>query len=70
MSIADILAALFAAGLLKLRGHHGYAGWRWLFLIEGVITLVFGLAAFILMPASPTQTASTLRGKKGWFTER
>jgi len=70
MSIADILAALFAAGLLKLRGHHGYAGWRWLFLIEGVITLVFGLAAFISMPASPTQTASTLRGKKGWFTER
>jgi hypothetical protein len=36
---------------------------------QGLITLIFGLAAFVLMPPSPTQTASKLRGK-GWFTER
>jgi hypothetical protein len=33
-------------------------------------TLIMGIAAFVLMPPSPTQTASRLRGKKGWFTER
>lgn len=38
--------------------------------LQALITLVFGLASFILMPASPTQTASKFRGKKGWFTER
>ncbi|KAK0103873.1 hypothetical protein ONS96_004982 [Cadophora gregata f. sp. sojae] len=70
MSIADVIAAFLAFGLLHLRGLHGYSGWRWLFLIEGLITLVLGLIAFILMPPSPTQTASKLRGKKGWFTER
>ncbi|TVY60831.1 putative transporter [Lachnellula suecica] len=70
MSIADVLAAFLAYGLLHLRGHHGAAGWRWLFLIEGLGTLIIGLAAFVLMPPSPTQTASTLRGKKGWFTAR
>ncbi|RDW71220.1 MFS general substrate transporter-17 [Coleophoma cylindrospora] len=70
MSIADVLAAFLAYGLLHLRGVQGHSGWRWLFLIEGLLTLAVGLASFILMPPSPTQTASTLRGKKGWFTAR
>jgi hypothetical protein len=28
MSIADIIASFLGAGLLDLRGHLGYAGWR------------------------------------------
>ncbi|KAE9375244.1 MFS general substrate transporter [Stipitochalara longipes BDJ] len=70
MSISDVIAAFLAYGLLHLRGVHGKSGWRWLFLIEGMLTLVIGVASFILMPASPTQTASKFRGKNGWFTER
>ncbi|OQV04527.1 hypothetical protein CLAIMM_09390 [Cladophialophora immunda] len=70
MSIADIIASFLGAGLLDLRGHLGYAGWRWLFLIEGLLTFVLGLVAFVLMPPGPCQTANWARGKKGWFTER
>lgn len=70
MSIADIIASFLAFGILHMRGVGGHSGWRWLFLIEGVFTGLLGIAAFFLMPPSPTQTASTLRGKDGWFTER
>lgn len=70
MSIADILASFIAFGILHMRGVNGKSGWRWLFLIEGIFTGVLGIAAFFLMPPSPTQTASRLRGKKGWFTAR
>ena len=70
MSIADILSAFLGYGILHMRGHGGYAGWRWLFLLEGILTLLIGLSAYVLMPASPTGTASRLRGKNGWFTER
>lgn len=70
MSMADVLAGFLAWAILHLRGVGGHAGWRYLFLIDGLGTFVIGLLAFGLMPASPTQTASWFRGRNGWFTER
>ncbi|KAI0876423.1 major facilitator superfamily domain-containing protein [Hypoxylon argillaceum] len=70
MFMADILASIIAFGLLHLRGVEGYPGWKWLFLIEGLITGTIGLMSFVLLPPGPTQTASWSRGKKGWFTAR
>lgn len=52
-----------------MRGVAGLAGWRWLFLIEGLITLLIGLASFFMMPASAVQTKTWFR-PKGWFTDR
>jgi hypothetical protein len=34
MSTADILSAILAYGLLRMRGVENQPGWRWLFLIE------------------------------------
>ncbi|KAI0115668.1 major facilitator superfamily domain-containing protein [Nemania sp. FL0031] len=70
MFMADILASIIAFGLLHLRGVQGLPGWRWLFLIEGLITGTIGLMSFVMLPPGPTQTASWSRGKKGWFTAR
>ncbi|KAK9788113.1 putative Phthalate transporter [Seiridium cardinale] len=70
MSVADILSGILAYGFLHTRGLHGLAGWRWLFLFEGLLTLVVGIFSFGLMPAGPCDTASWFRGKKGWFNER
>ncbi|KAI4526624.1 major facilitator superfamily domain-containing protein [Schizophyllum commune] len=67
--VSHIVSALLATGLLQLRGVAGRAGWRWLFLIEGLITLAVGIFSFAMMPAGPTQTRKWYR-PKGWFTER
>ncbi|RPD57142.1 MFS general substrate transporter [Lentinus tigrinus ALCF2SS1-6] len=67
--MAEIVGAFIATGLLRLRGVNGKAGWRYLFLIEGGLTLAIGLASFFMMPPSPTQTKAWFR-PKGWFTER
>lgn len=37
---------------------------------QGLLTLVIGLFAWVLMPAGPCQTPSWFRGKDGWFSER
>ncbi|KAF9239299.1 allantoate permease [Melanogaster broomeanus] len=69
MNLCSILASFLAYGTLHLDGVAGQAGWRWLFLIEGSLTLLIGVATFCNMPPSPTQTKAWFR-PKGWFTER
>ncbi|KAH7374162.1 major facilitator superfamily domain-containing protein [Cadophora sp. MPI-SDFR-AT-0126] len=68
LSSCNILGSLIAAGILQMRGIHGWSGWQWLFLIGGIITGTIGLASWVAMPASPCQTAGRGRGK-GWFSE-
>ncbi|KAH9939829.1 major facilitator superfamily domain-containing protein [Amylocystis lapponica] len=65
----NIVGALLASGILQLRGVHGWGGWQYLFMIEGVVTLAIGVFAFFYMPASPTQTIGLFR-RQSWFTER
>ncbi|TDZ32976.1 putative transporter [Colletotrichum spinosum] len=67
--LTDVVAPLLAYGLLRLRGYHGYEGWRWLFLLEGILTLVIGIWSVFAMVPSPTQTQARWR-PNGWFTER
>lgn len=69
LRVTDIVAPILAFGLLRLRGVHGREGWRWLFLIEGLLTLVIGVWSWFMMAPSPTQTKAWYR-PKGWFTER
>ncbi|KAI0064886.1 allantoate permease [Artomyces pyxidatus] len=69
LNACSIVASFLAFGILHMRGVLDKAGWRWLFLIEGLITLAIGIATFFRMPPSPTQTKTWFR-PKGWFTER
>ena len=66
----QILGSLLASGLLQMRGIHNLAGWRYLFLIEGFISLGIALANGFFMRAGPTQTESKLFKTKPWYNER
>ncbi|KZT73228.1 MFS general substrate transporter [Daedalea quercina L-15889] len=67
--VASLVSAFLATGILKMGGLGGKAGWRYMFLIEGGLTLLIGVVSFYMMPPSPTQTKAWYR-PKGWFTER
>jgi len=39
-----------------LNGVHGLAGWKWLFIIDGIITIPIALLGFLIMPDLPHNT--------------
>ncbi|KAK2865134.1 hypothetical protein FQN49_003882 [Arthroderma sp. PD_2] len=41
--IAGAFSGLLAYGIARLDGTAGYSGWRWIFIIEGLATVVFAL---------------------------
>ncbi|CUS25203.1 LAQU0S35e00122g1_1 [Lachancea quebecensis] len=68
--MTSVWCSLLSFGLLKIKtGGLMEQSWRWLFLIEGVFTLLVGVASFFKMPPSPAQTKSWYR-RKGWYTDR
>ncbi|KAL0934775.1 vitamin H transporter [Colletotrichum truncatum] len=55
---------LQAAAYKNLNGVHGMAGWRWLFIIDGCISLPIALMGYFIFPGMPTS------GKPWWLTQR
>ncbi|KAI5963724.1 uncharacterized protein KGF55_002604 [Candida pseudojiufengensis] len=68
LSLCQIVSSLLAFGILRINTW-GWAGWKFLFLIEGSFSLVVGIASFHLMVPSAVQTKKFLN-PKGWFTDR
>jgi hypothetical protein len=68
-SISGVIASFIAYGVLHMRGVDGREGWRWLFLIEALISFVIGCLSFLFLVPGPTQTR-TWWNPKGIFSER
>ncbi|KAE9404474.1 MFS general substrate transporter [Gymnopus androsaceus JB14] len=61
--LAQGLGGLFAAGILTgLEGARGIRGWRWLFIIEGSITVSFGMLLPFILADYPSSTT--------WLSDR
>ncbi|KAL3422835.1 transporter-like protein [Phlyctema vagabunda] len=48
-------SGLLAYAITGMNGTSGYEGWRWIFILEGLITIVFSVFIFIFMPNFPTK---------------
>ncbi|KAG9086650.1 hypothetical protein FRC06_002995 [Ceratobasidium sp. 370] len=55
--ISNAFGSLMAAGILSgMQGKRGIAAWRWLFYIEGTITIAIGFLSMWILPDYPRNT--------------
>ncbi|KAL4974847.1 major facilitator superfamily domain-containing protein [Aspergillus desertorum] len=51
---------VFAAGIAQMNGIGGQEGWRWIFILEGVATVVLGVLCYLLLIDSPRKSGKWL----------
>ncbi|ORY13672.1 MFS general substrate transporter [Rhizoclosmatium globosum] len=69
-SIASAVSGLMASGLLQLEGVNGLNGWRWLFIVDGIITIISAFAFWQALPRSSYHTKEGFLNFGGWLDER
>jgi MFS transporter, ACS family, tartrate transporter len=62
-SLAGVVGGPLSSALLKLDGVSGLSGWQWLFLFEGVPTILVGISVLFILADGP-DTASWLTSEE------
>jgi MFS family permease len=52
-ALSGAFGGLIAYAIQLMGAKHGLAAWRWLFIVEGCVSLGFGLALWLTLPSSP-----------------
>jgi MFS transporter, ACS family, tartrate transporter len=66
-SLAGVVGAPLSSAILKLDGLHNLAGWQWLFLLEGIPTILLGISVLLLLKDSPAKVAWLSVDEKLWL---
>jgi ACS family tartrate transporter-like MFS transporter len=68
-AIAGVIGAPLSNLLLRLDGVAGVAGWKWLFVGEGVPSVLLGSLAFLWLTGSPEEATWLAHDERIWLTE-
>ena len=52
-ALSGAFSGLLAFAIAKMDGVGGRPGWAWIFLLEGIVTVMIGFLCFIIMPDTP-----------------
>ncbi len=66
-SIAGVVGAELSRVLLKLEGRGGLHGWQWLFLLEGLPTILLGISVLFIMKDHPDDAKWLSDDEKKWL---
>lgn len=68
--IAGTISGLLGAGLGSLDGMRGISGWRWIFFMEGAVTCLAALLAWVYVPPFPGDSTFLTESEKQWVIRR
>lgn len=55
-TLSGAFSGLLAVAIKKMEGMKGIAGWSWIFILEGLFTIVFGLLCILILPNGPEKS--------------
>lgn len=58
-SMASACSGILAYGLMQMDGLGGQEGWRWIFIMEGILTCVLAVVGYFLIVDFPEEAASS-----------
>jgi MFS family permease len=69
-SVAGAFSGLLAYAIAKMDGVGGYAGWRWIFILEGLLTVIVGVASFWTLYDFPDTASFLTTEERAWVVHR
>jgi ACS family tartrate transporter-like MFS transporter len=68
--LAMMVSSPVSAFILSQASWFGVAGWRWLFVLEGIPAIILGCAILSCLPDLPAKAAWLTAGEKAWLAAR
>ena len=62
--LSGAFGGLLATGLAEIRRKGFYNGWPWIFIVEGAITVVYGILTTFFLPHTPAQSKFLTEGER------
>jgi MFS family permease len=69
-SLAGAFGGILAYGIAKMNNVGGYKGWRWIFIIEGLLTVVVSIGAYFLVHNYPQTSTFLTKEEKAFVIKR
>ncbi|KAE9368163.1 high-affinity nicotinic acid transporter [Stipitochalara longipes BDJ] len=69
-SVAGAFSGLLAYAIAKMHGVGGLAGWQWIFILEGLLTVVVAVCAFFILHDFPDTAGFLSVEEKAWVVHR
>jgi len=69
-TLAGVIGNPLSGSLLLLDGMAGLKGWHWLFIIEGLPAIVFGISVMFLLTESPERARWLTAEESGWLRDQ
>jgi MFS transporter, ACS family, tartrate transporter len=68
-SLAGVVGGPLSSALLKLDGVGGLAGWQWVFVAEGIPTVLMGISVLMVLKDGPEQADWLAPAEKRWLND-
>ncbi|KAK2846422.1 hypothetical protein FQN49_005736 [Arthroderma sp. PD_2] len=69
-SLSGAFSGLLAFAIQKMHGVANLAGWRWIFILEGLLPVILSLAVWFILPDSPERAKFLTKEERDFLANR